>query len=119
MVNGELRARARHSRLKLTDVIQQRLRRVFPLSLHALADSHEQPRSPLRETEAFLLVGLDILCVDVCERAYRSREAGGLRGRGRIGSHLLTVMIWRMERRMVAAATVGGNGSMDETLEAI
>jgi hypothetical protein len=32
---------------------------------------------------------------------------------------LLTVMIWRMERRMVAAATVGGNGSMDETLDAI
>jgi hypothetical protein len=82
IVNGEMRARARHSRLKLTDVIQQRLRRVFPLSLHALADSHEQPRSPLRETEALLLVGLDILCVGVCERAYRSGEVDGLRGKG-------------------------------------
>ena len=113
-----MRARARHSRLELTDVIQQRLRRVVPLSLHALADSHEQPRSPLRETEALLLVGLDILCVGVCERANRSGEVGDLREE-RIGSQLLTLMIWRMERRMVAAATVGGNGSMVETLEAI
>ena len=61
IVNGEMRARARHSRLKLTDVIQQRLRRIFPLSLHALSDSHEQARGPLRKTEALMLVGLDIL----------------------------------------------------------
>jgi hypothetical protein len=32
---------------------------------------------------------------------------------------LLTVMIWRMERRRVAAATAGGNGNMAETFAAI
>ena len=37
----------------------------------------------------------------------------------RLESQLLTVMIWRMARRRVAAAIVGGNCTMDETLEAI
>ena len=111
-----MRARARHSRLKLTDVIQQRLRRIFPLSFHALSDSHEQPRSLLRKPKAVLLVGLDILCVGVCERAYQSGEV--VRGGG-LESQLLTAMIWRMERRTVAAAIVGGNCTMDEMLEAI
>jgi hypothetical protein len=32
---------------------------------------------------------------------------------------MLTAMIWRMERRTVAAAMVGGNGNMVETSEAI
>jgi hypothetical protein len=32
---------------------------------------------------------------------------------------MLTAMIWRMERRTVVAAMVGGNCNMDETLEAI
>lgn len=32
---------------------------------------------------------------------------------------MLTAMIWRMERRTVVAAVVGGNDNMDETLEAI
>ena len=32
---------------------------------------------------------------------------------------MLTAMIWRMERRTVVAAMVGGNWSMDETLDAI
>lgn len=33
--------------------------------------------------------------------------------------YLLTLMIWRMERRRVAAAIVGGNGNMAETFAAI
>jgi hypothetical protein len=32
---------------------------------------------------------------------------------------MLTAMIWRMERRTVVAAMVGGNCNMDETSEAI
>ena len=32
---------------------------------------------------------------------------------------MLTEMIWRMERRTVAAAMVGGNGNMEATSEAI
>jgi len=32
---------------------------------------------------------------------------------------MLTAMIWRTERRTVVAAMVGGNCSMDKTLEAI
>ena len=32
---------------------------------------------------------------------------------------MLTAMIWRMERTTVVAAMVGGNWSMDETLDAI
>jgi len=37
----------------------------------------------------------------------------------RLESQLLTAMIRRMDRRRVAAAIVGGNCTMDETLEAI
>jgi hypothetical protein len=55
----------RHSRLKLTDVVQQRLRRVFPLSLHALSDGHEQASGPLCEADAVLVVRLDVL-VSAC-----------------------------------------------------
>jgi hypothetical protein len=53
--------RARHSRLQLTDILQQRLRRVFPLSLHAPSEVHEQARSPLREPDAVLLIGFNVL----------------------------------------------------------
>ena len=45
--------RARHSRLQLTDVLQQGLRLVFPLSLHALSEVHE--------LDAVLLIGFDVL----------------------------------------------------------
>ena len=53
--------KTRYSRLKLTDVIQQRLRCVFPLSLHVLPDGHEQPCGPLREADTVMLVRLDVL----------------------------------------------------------
>ena len=53
--------RARHSRLQLMDVLQQGLRLVFPLSLHASSEVHEQARSPLRELDAVLLIDFDVL----------------------------------------------------------
>lgn len=52
---------ARHSRLQLTDVLQQRLRRIFPLSLHAPSEVREQARSPLRKPDAVLLISFDVL----------------------------------------------------------
>jgi hypothetical protein len=75
---GELyRVETRHSRLKLTDIIQQRLRRVFPLSLHALPDGHEEASGPLREADAVLLVRLDVLasaCVSARTIVITERE---------------------------------------------
>jgi hypothetical protein len=104
----------RHSRLQLTDVLQQRLWCIFPLSLHASSEVHEQARSPLRELDAVLLIGFDVLafaCV-TCERVMMMKL-------GDVYNLMLTAMIWRTERRTVVAAMVGGNCNMDETLEAI
>ena len=69
--------RTRHSRLKLTDVIQQRLWCVFPLSLHVLPDGHEQPRSPLREADAVLLVRPDVLASAGVNTRERIMKRGG------------------------------------------
>ena len=49
------------SHLEFTDVLQQRLRRVFPLSLHAPSECREQMSCSVRETETFLLICFDIL----------------------------------------------------------
>ena len=64
------------SRLKLTDVLQQRLRRVIPLSLHAPPECREQTRCTVRETETFLLIGFDILtrCVSAYDVGTRETE---------------------------------------------
>lgn len=96
------------SHLELTDVLQERLGRVIPLSLHAPPKHHEQTRRPLGEAEAVLLVGLDILGCHVGWRAWDKLE-----------SWLLTAMIWRMARRTVATAIMGGNCNTDEISEAI
>ena len=116
------RTRARHSRLKLTDVLQQRQRRAFPLPLHAPPDVYKQARRALRKADAVLLVGLDVLGVFMRhgKRTVLCSKGGvGVPGRGEISYLMLTAMIWRMERRTVVAAMVGANCSMDETLDAI
>ena len=108
------RVRARYSRLQLKDLLQQRLRRVFPLPLHASSEVHQQVCSPLRELDAVLLIGFDVLafaCV-TCERVMMTEL-------GDVYNLMLTAMIRRTERRTVVAAIVGGNCNMDETLEAI
>jgi hypothetical protein len=105
--------RAPHSRLQLKDVLQQRLWRVFPLSLHASSEVHGQARSPLREPDAILLIGFDVLAFVwvTCECVVKTKL-------GDVYNLMLTAMIWRTERTVVAAM-VGGNCGMDETLEAI
>jgi hypothetical protein len=83
-------------------------------SLHASSEVHQQARSPLRELDAVLLIGFDVLafaCV-TCQRVMMIKL-------GDVYNLMLTAMIWRTERRTVVAAMVGGNCNMDETLEAV
>ena len=54
------------------------------------------------------MVGLDIL---ECHVGWRTWD--------KLESWLLTAMIWRMARRTVAAAIMGGNCNTDEISEAI
>jgi hypothetical protein len=71
---GERLGMRDYSHLELTDVLQQGVGRVIPLSLHAPPKYHEQARSPLCEAKAVLLVGLDILGCRVSARKRRARD---------------------------------------------
>jgi hypothetical protein len=63
-----------YSHLELTDVLQQGVGCIIPLSLHASPKHHEQACSPLCEAKAVLLVGLDILECSVSARMRRARD---------------------------------------------
>jgi hypothetical protein len=125
----ELRATTTHSRLEFKDVLQQRPRRIFPLSLHAPPDVREHARSSMGKTDAVQLIGLDVLgralCMTcersarICKKKKKGKERVGCDSGRRGGYLMLTAMIWRMERRTVVATMVGGNCNMDETLDAI